>query len=1715
MKAKNDKEKNNFFFQEMNANEKTIKYNIFKFFYSLFLKKKGIKTFLKIIQIFIETIQFISYGFSSNHYDSWKIKTKNVKMISNTLSAFRLSFFMKFLKYRQYMAISYAFIIIIFILCLIVVLNILFIETSSKLYRYSSKFIKDLIDILSILLYIPLTEIMLLPIKCVNGKVSGFKDGEKCWQNLHYLDFSFGIIGAFLLFIWSIFMLNFSFYPFQNSLSTIRITSNNDIIIICLKLFLVLQNLLISNEYISITILLLVAIIMFFYSYNNPAYNNNKIEISIIIKNSLILWTFFVLLISKLFVKVLANGFSYLLVFGSPIVIYLSIIVYQERNFGIIKTSGNINNLNVYIKKLKMNLKLINSFLERNQNIRNGNDKEGQKNIILLKGNIKIHNLICCNKDCPLTKFVNNEGNFNTQKQCLLNYMNIYFNKGLKMYPNNTSILLLNIYFNYSKRFNLNNVRNNLLQLKKIKCNLKEEYIIYCMEQNIKNMKNNGIDLIKDNEQNNDSQADFVEQKYLKLKYCIESSIKLYGEFWGIFSTNISSNINTTKLYSLGEKINIYLNEMNNIWENELKNKRISNEYQGIVQLYSKFLLEVLWDQKKSREVYKKINEENLNNFHLNDIKKENKENNNNSNNIDSLIDNQDFLIFADSDEKGNCKIIQPSASFSHYLGYQKIEIIGKPIEMIFPDILIEDNTKYLEETIKLLHNRQANQNDLSFNESDTNKNSKLTVIKNRMGYVFPFFASFSFLEDNDYSDSFLVKIKFENKFPKTEYSYFILTNPEFGIENISSSAINLGLSLDLLKKYVVKIDILIRIDNNKAINLEKYDEYEEDPKEVVWVFPDVIYPKDGVKKNKEEEIEELIKKSKKKKYNLQIKSINDLNGNENIAYLFKLTEIISKKNKKKINGDIFIPKSDTKLILFYLNKLNYVRTYVVGKKSGLNNLKTEEQIQDKDNNLILQNNKLELKKNKKNKRNIQTSEDESSENSENMTKNILTKEKILELQVYNFIEIRNFIYSLPLYGLDVSLERFRPNGDKYSASKITESLIKININYFCKRIDERLKISQNEKKKRIKNLNENQHVESSKSSNINNNLFSSDTPSLPISSSSSSSIQGEELNKGLSSDSSSALSNIFKANTIKYIKILIGFIFAVTLFLILIEFIITFTHINKLKKKITFLKSSYTILSNMLFTKHFVTEGVISNILENDYTPVQRARGISNYLKTLVKELANNRQELTEIYDIFASNELCKEFKKFMSDTSIKIFTISLGAQENLTLLYNNAMSRISSSINNLASNPSLMKIDNRDTYELIYNLLNEYFINWKKVINILLNDSLKTTELKIPIMLIVISYFLISIVVLFIFIELLSKFSLDREKPINLFLTLKKVVFENLKNSAENFSNKLLNKFFGNEENEEESQQDYQTNIQPNDINIIKFKAANENTASINKAFDFYIIILIITLFLLINLIYFIIKFFYFRQRMTNIQQFVLLFHKTNFAHFSCIQSTDIFISYLYNSSIPISNYKETRKVFLGNLIHLSDYLEDSIIYNSKSDSFFSGNYLKKYKQYYLGDYSELLDKDFLRTYGPSLSSYLIYGIKPIEFKIYEIIRYLTIVYCKIGIAHENENNYNLFVKLGRKISEMNLLTETIHKYWFNGVIDLMIDSLYDYQEKGKLKYIIFSCILLLILILYYLIIWRIYEEKLNNLLKGSADLINLIPQEIKNIIIEKLNE
>ena len=67
----------------------------------------------------------------------------------------------------------------------------------------------------------------------------------------------------------------------------------------------------------------------------------------------------------------------------------------------------------------------------------------------------------------------------------------------------------------------------------------------------------------------------------------------------------------------------------------------------------------------------------------------------------------------------------------------------------------------------------------------------------------------------------------------------------------------------------------------------------------------------------------------------------------------------------------------------------------------------------------------------------------------------------------------------------------------------------------------------------------------------------------------------------------------------------------------------------------------------------------------------------------------------------------------------------------------------------------------------------------------------------------------------------------------------------------------------------------------------------------------------------------------------------------------------------------------------------------------------------------------------------------------------------------------------------------------------------------SFFDYKEGSNMLYIICFVCLIILDILFYFFLWRYYQQKLYFVLKASIDLINLIPQEIKNIIIEYLNE
>jgi len=1693
--------RNSVYNQEALSKNNKLKIKIFEYFYHILNKKNKTHKFTLFFWHILEIFQIISYAFDKPHLITWKISSKNMYKFSLVISIFRISPILYHFSITVYYVVLLICVAFNFIFFIIVVLQIMFYQYTSKFYNGLMSITHISISPLTIFFYIPITEILFIIFVCEDNMDVVTQNNLRCFQGIHLFYVILSIL-SLIFFIITLFFINyFYFFPFQPEISTIKLNSRNDSILLITKLVYIIRLIFIKNEYISIAILLLFFIYLLFKEFKNPTYNINLIEIIINIRNFLVVWTYFILFVAKILEDTEINGLIYLVFVGYPIIIFTSTMLLKGRNEEINFQNFNINNIDSCLSKTKFLIKLINSFFEdKNNNLKN--NEFGSKNNIILKGIIKLHSETCLNEDCPLTKFLKNSGKFNIQKQCLLNYMSAYFKKAIKNFPYNKILKFYYIYFNFSKKYNLNSVRGTLEQIKKMQNNIKEEFIIYCFENEIIKIKDKTMNLNEGNESEQD--ALILEQNYKRLKYLITNSTKLYVEFWGIFSTNITNNLNTSKLYKIGEKLNIYLKEINYLWENNLKNKKIEVENEYIAQLYSKFLKEILWDKIQSEEVQKKITQE----YHIQGYKKISE--NQKLENIENIIENQDYVIFVNSNEKGKCTIFQFSNSLSYLIGYKKQQIINKPLETLFPNILIDGHAKKVEEFIKNNHIHKNVEKE-SFHGAE--KKKTFILIKSKMGYLVPFNAKFTIFDDNDFSNSFVIKANLELRDAKSTYAYYILTNQNFSVDNISSSAIHLGLTMDLLKKYVVKLNILIRTSRDMEFDLtEKYKSYIEDTRKVTWVYPNVIYPKNDTLKNKDIPIQELIKKSKKNKFYLQIYEMK-YKENEIKGFVFKFIEI--QKNKKyfsELSPRDLLPTNRNE-IMFDLLTLNYIRTIIVQHKSGVRNLRENEDQSE---------NKQELSSKllpKRYNRASHTAYNDDSEDDDQLEM-ALTKEKVLELQTTDSLEISNFIKILPFYGDHILLIKQRPSKEQYSCGRTHEPSIKIHLNDFIKRINKKVKDKPNFYNKVIKNIqNENKESENIMVKNIENiGIKENNIPVLSKENEIDNKEKNEINNEDLLGDSSITLSNIFNENSINNIKLAGYIIYFLILFILIVDFIFTYNYIINNKNKIQYLDNFFKMINIVDYTKYFISEAIITNSVPN-YS-LSENYGKEDYLIYIRKELSNCHQEFAQAIDYynFPKVKLSKEFINYISYYNITIKTLSNGFPKDEIEPFISAMNRLSNSIFYISTISDLesINLNNKYSYELMLNLISGYYTSVMKAVKILLKDVDESSRDPCFVCKIMIFFsLLITLIFLFVFWRIMLIFIYDREKPINLFLTIKKNIFEDLKNSVENFSNKLLNKFFGNEENEEESQQEYKINIKQNDINIAKFKSLNEDKLSMKKGTSSMSYFGYLISFFIFFEIYIILKYFNSKEHFSDVFRFVKVYNMTYFSYGFFLESINKIKQYFFNDTLPIlsSNIKAINISLYYAFSNIEIELSNSLLITSKTDSFLKNDYRDLFKLYFYQNFTEIIQNENLKNNSFYLEK-MENGFKSTIMESFEILRNLYIQYFYEGEHLKQRTNSSVLINDGKWYLLNELLINLIRP-WYKNMLSIMINCLYSVTDNLQVIYISLFTLIIIVFTLIYLFVWKSYEERLHILLKKSVDLINLIPKEIKNIIVSKLNE
>ena len=184
MKKKNEMDKSGLVFQDINIDEKNTMVKIYRYFYSLFQEKKEFNPLVKYFQLLLEAIQIISYAFSDVHDKSWE---GNYGILKVTEYA-RISTIIKYFDYSVFLVIFYLLLFIVIVVCLIIVLHICFLDSTSKVYQLTTTIIRSTIDILAVILYITITEILLIPSKCKDGVISGVKNGVKCEGAPYFLN---------------------------------------------------------------------------------------------------------------------------------------------------------------------------------------------------------------------------------------------------------------------------------------------------------------------------------------------------------------------------------------------------------------------------------------------------------------------------------------------------------------------------------------------------------------------------------------------------------------------------------------------------------------------------------------------------------------------------------------------------------------------------------------------------------------------------------------------------------------------------------------------------------------------------------------------------------------------------------------------------------------------------------------------------------------------------------------------------------------------------------------------------------------------------------------------------------------------------------------------------------------------------------------------------------------------------------------------------------------------------------------------------------------------------------------------------------------------------------------------------------------------------------------------------------------------------------------
>ena len=1722
-------------------NNISLKLKLFNFYYSV-LRKKSFGMPVLIIFIIFEAVELISYAFNKLFENLWKLDSKSFKLIEIITGATRVTPLMKYLTFNEYLLIFIFISAFIFVNTLLLLMALSFGNGKPRLYNFCIIIQSYITSNVYFFFMVPSMELLLSVNKCENGKIEIIEKNDiYCYKGAHFILIFISFVISILQLILIILNSFFNFNPFGSNDSTSIIDPSNNILLVMFKFILVLLYVLLNSEWIQIVVMLLGSFICFRSTLSNPTYNSHILQCMLVIKSCIVFYTYLILMLGQLLVSSEFTGLIYFLPIGYVLLSFMSIFLYKNSQKNFVEAKTNFKNEDEFINRINYFKSLIDDFILQNRTrIKNNDYNNYKRNEIVIRGQISLHEENCLDEECPLKKFLENQGNFSVQRTSLMQYANILYVQAIKQFPDSQAILLNFLKFNYEKKYNLSTAKIYLEKIERFKNSIREDYIIFFIKKSQSTIINEEGEEIVINEE------DTPQHKINRFKLLIDASTKLYGEFWGNLATNLTHNLNLNKLFRVGSRINKYLKEMNKLWE-ELKDKKIDHEQQNILQLYSTFVKNILQNQYSSTQIEAKIKD--TNNIQ---IYKENSEKVD-INNLNKILERPVYQIYSRSNDMGKCHIIQCSNSIVHLLGYSKQELIGKRIEMLMPFICQSEHAGMLSDRLKRL--RQLMLDNHNEDLKDRAKTTFILFPKTKAGYLYPINCFFDIYNDDDFANTFIIRTNFTIKDAKINYSYYICTRPDFSIDSISSSAINLGFTLEMLKKYVINMkDLIISIKGDILEFRDCYKDYVE-PKAIYFLGVDKFMGKKNKIEKKEEDeekkyTEKELEKLYKIKMNLNIIEIK-FRQNEPLGYCFVLNEekslIEEKKNDEKIN---LINKNqlihyDKNLLLYDVMKFNYVRTNVTEIEEEADEEVSASVEQNPENGAMnnsvnnsirksptkkkadtLSSNRSTTKKHKKRKESESSSSSSSSsssdENGEKKKKNPLTKEAIMALKYKDAETLRTFILNLPFYGQEINLTRKSPNGSDFRVGFGFEPNIKISVAAYIHRIDKIYAVDK-------KNMNKIKQKMFAKRHTLENSLFGENKNDENLGENKENEVQKEEdeeekkeeenekqnneLDVNIGMNSNNHLKNIFSKKSLFLLQICSILYFVLLLCLYIVEFTMTYNKFINLRNYVNYSIIQYEILASLMYCKYFLTEAVLAQNSSYVIYDTKYNNNHTKYIEAMLEELRRYREIIYTCLSEFSEPEnVGKEFANYTQNKYLNIKMLVAHEPQNKTVPFWSGINQIPTSIFSIAkveNNITDINLENRNVYDLMMNLINDYFVGWKDTTTLVINFISGKSRLNFPFIFLFIISFVFCFLYIIIFYKVLAKFIGDGTRPVDLILTIKKSKFEELKAICENYMNTLMNKFLGEEvdkvdDDRGEIKISSSIGISDNDIVVSKFKKRNKYNHSVFSNQKFSKIYIGSALSMIIFEIYFIVKFINSKESFEDIRLCVDVNNVTRNSEVDVVMSYNVIKTFFNDPTVPLLNDENSEFILRERVKNITDAVEDW--------TKFTFLYMKNTGENYMNKFIDLFFKNITSINKGGFNDEDFLGSMKYGFRSF-ISRYLSLM--KTGSLMDIDHVNKTDIMNNEELGENGLKIVYVIRPWFDILNKELQNTLENIFEK-----MILLCLCLFIgffvgAIVIYALIWKNIEFQLEKYLINSIELINLIPERIKQDLVLKINE